>query len=108
MAIQAPEATIEGETLKVFQSSAFAERGFCGACGSVIFHRPQDGPECAVSAGLFDPEGLKLGFEICVDKKPDFYAMEPAPKRQSTARLALAWGPKLVWRRLMSKFAKPT
>lgn len=100
MAIQAPEAEISGEMLKVYQSSAFAERGFCETCGSVIFHRPQDGPERAISAGLFDPQGLVLAFEICTDKQPDFYDFKPAPKRQTTASVAMQWGPKLIARRL--------
>ncbi len=60
MAIHSPEATVEGETLEVFRSSAFAERGFCARCGSAIFHRPQDGPELAVSAGLFKPDDFWL------------------------------------------------
>lgn len=108
MAIQAPEARIEGDTLQVFQSSAFAERGFCAKCGSVIFHRPQDGPECAVSAGLFDPRELELGFEICIDKKPEFYGFTPAPRRLSTVRLGLEWAPKLIGRRLKRLLTKAT
>ncbi len=39
--------TISGETLAVFGSSDFAERGFCTRCGTHIFHRPKDGPKLA-------------------------------------------------------------
>lgn len=100
MAIQAPEARIEGASLRVFRSSAFAERGFCSHCGSVIFHRPQDGPERAISAGLFEADGLTLGFEICIERKPDFYDFSPAPVQRTSRSLAMEWGPRLILRRL--------
>lgn len=57
MALQAPDARIEGETLCVYAATAFAERGFCSVCGAHIFHRPKDGPELAVSAGYLMPTG---------------------------------------------------
>ena len=103
MALQVPDAEISGDTLKVFKSSGFAERGFCEACGSNIFHRPQLGPELAVSAGLFGEEGLELASEIFSDRKPDFYDMTPAPIRKSSTRMALEWLPKLAWRVIARK-----
>ena len=61
MSFQVPEAEITGKPLAVYRSSAFAERGFCARCGSHIFHRPQDGPELAISAGQY---GTRVASEI--------------------------------------------
>lgn len=67
MALQAPGSLIVGDALVVYRSSNFAERGFCGRCGSHVFHRPQDGPELAVSAGLFRNRRLQVKREIFFD-----------------------------------------
>lgn len=100
MAIQAPEAEIAGDTLQTFQASSFAERGFCGRCGSSIFHRPTLGPEIAVSAGLFEAKGLTLTHEIFHDGKPAFYRFQGDTRKRSALSMALEWGPRLLWRRL--------
>ncbi|MBX7535824.1 GFA family protein [Qipengyuania sp. GH1] len=101
MAVQAPDATVEGDTLEVFRSSPFAERGFCARCGSAIFHRPQDGPELAVSAGLFKPDDFSLSFQICTDRKPAFYTISEKTAVMTSRQLALRWAPKLLARRLL-------
>jgi hypothetical protein len=107
MSIQAPSDTqIDGANLKVFRSSWAAERGFCGRCGSHIFHRPQDGPELAVSVGLFDEEHFHIGREICHDAKPPYYRFEADGERSSSAVLAVEWLPRLVWRRLLRTFRR--
>lgn len=103
MAIQAPEATICGDTIKIYRSSAYAERGYCGSCGSHIYHRPRQGPELAVAAGLFDDHGLALTHEIFHDHKPAFYRFaEPTAKRGSLS-MALEWLPRILWRRLTGR-----
>ncbi len=101
MALRAPlDTRIEGATLSVYKSSGFAERGFCMRCGSHIFHRPQDGPELAVSAGLFASDDLRLDREIFHDRKPEFYAFQGATRKRSSTVMALAWAPRMIWRRL--------
>ena len=101
MAIQAPGSLVSGDTLVVHRSSSFAERGFCGRCGTHIFHRPQDGPELAISAGLFDGVSLRVKREIFHDAKPPFYHFEADSERRSTASMALEWLPRIARRRLM-------
>ena len=107
MSLQAPpETQIDGSALTVFRSSWAAERGFCGKCGSHIFHRPQDGPELAVSVGLFDGSEFQIAREICHDTKPPFYRFDANSERSSSAALALRWLPRLVWRRLSRPFRR--
>ena len=100
MAIQAPDAIVEGETLRIYRSSRYAERGFCDVCGACIFHRPQDGPELAISAGLFDPEGLTLTHELFPERKAAFYRFGGDIARIGGLRMAAAWLPRILWRRL--------
>ena len=99
MSLQVPGASVDGETLTVFRSSAFAERGFCHVCGTHIFHRPQDGPELAISAGLFPDNGMHIAREIFSDAKPPFYRFVADSEERTTASMAIEWLPKLIWRR---------
>ena len=101
MGLQAPAtAKIEGETLAVYHSSMFAERGFCSVCGSNIFYRMQDGPELEVSAGLFDGAGMHLSREIFHDSKPPFYAFVGDTNKRTGASMKLEYAPRLIARKV--------
>ncbi len=62
------------EKLKVYRSSDWAERAFCGECGSHIYYKLLPTQEYFVPAGLF-PDGMKFEFteQIFIDKKPNYY-----------------------------------
>ena len=106
MSLQVPGAVIAGDSLTIFRSSAFAERGFCRVCGTHIFHRPQDGPELAVSSGLFPSDHLHIAREIFSDAKPPFYRFVAESEKRSTISMGMEWLPKLIWRRAKRVFAK--
>ena len=107
MALQVPGGLVSGDTLVVHRSSSFAERGFCGRCGTHIFHRPQDGPELAISAGLFDSASLQIKREIFYDAKPPFYHFEAGSEKRSAANVSREWLPRLLHRRLRRWLGKP-
>lgn len=67
---------IKDDGLTWFASSEWAKRGFCRNCGSNLFYRLNENEGFwAISAGALDiPEGLKIGKEIFIDAKPDYYA----------------------------------
>jgi len=98
MSLQVPGSAIVGDTLVIFKSSGFAERGFCGRCGSHIFHRLQDGPELAVSAGLFDQRGFRIAREIFHDRKPAFYRFDAESEKRTAAGMAREWLPRIAAR----------
>ncbi|MCC2978474.1 GFA family protein [Sphingomonas sp. PL-96] len=100
MALQVPGAVISGDDLAVHRSSVFAERGFCRRCGTHIFHRPQEGPELAISAGLFPTSGLHIAREIFFDAKPPFYRFVAESEKRSGASMAREWFPRLLYRRM--------
>jgi hypothetical protein len=81
------DVEIEGEEHVVrYRSSQWAERGFCGTCGSNLFYRflPTDG--YAFTAGLFPDDALQpLAEEIFIDEKPAYYAFDAASEKLTGA-----------------------
>ncbi len=69
------DVSIQGEeNVSVFQSSAWAERGFCKTCGSNLFYRLKQDNKYFLPAGLLESaEGLILDHQIFIDEKPDYY-----------------------------------
>jgi len=78
MALDAGEtARFEGEeSIAVFKSSAWAERGFCRTCGTHLFYRVQQSGQTLLPPGLVDDHDARLTFDhqVFIDKKPDLYS----------------------------------
>ncbi len=70
------EIKFEGEkNISVFDSSAWAERGFCSNCGSHLFYRIKSSGQHMVPVGLFeDDAGLAFEGQVFIDEKPAYYA----------------------------------
>ena len=81
------EVTFEGsEHLVRFASSAWAERGFCRTCGANLFYFLRPTATHMMSVGAFDdPTPFRLVREICVDRKPEGYALAGDHPRWSEA-----------------------
>lgn len=62
------------ENIGIYQSSAWAERGFCKQCGTHLFYRISDGGPYFIPAGLFDEAVLSLDHQVFIDEKPDYYS----------------------------------
>lgn len=76
--------TVTGDT-KSFQSSDWAERGFCPTCGSTLWYATLHDGARNLSAGLFENAGgAPLKIEFFVDKCPQGYALKGAHKRLNT------------------------
>lgn len=72
------------EHLKVYESSAWAERGFCQECGTNLFYRLKESGEHIMSMGCFDDaEQFSLVGEIYVDEKPNGYDFAGDHPRQT-------------------------
>ena len=76
------EVAITGEEqVRVFDSSDWAERGFCSACGTHLFYRLKQTGQHIVSAGLFDdPPELDFDHQVFIDEKPGYYAFSNETK----------------------------
>lgn len=57
-----------------YDSSEWAQRGFCARCGTHLFFRLNDGSYHGVCAAALDSqEGFSIGMHIFIDKKPPYY-----------------------------------
>lgn len=64
---------IQGEP-RWFEASPEARRGFCPACGSVLFWQGRGEDAVSVATGALEtPTGLRLGGHIFVADKGDYY-----------------------------------
>jgi len=67
-------AMLSDETLRWFQSSEMAQRGFCAQCGSNLFWKQKDSPDIYITAGSLDkPTGVRIAEHIFVASKSDYY-----------------------------------
>jgi hypothetical protein len=63
------------EHITVFNSSEWAERGFCRHCGTHLFYRLKETQDHMVPVGLFDnDEGLTFTRQVFVNEKPSYYS----------------------------------
>ncbi|PCI74314.1 MAG: aldehyde-activating protein [SAR86 cluster bacterium] len=73
------------ENIAVFNSSDWAERGFCKVCGSHLFMKPKNSNEYGVSVGLFEnDEDIKFDRQVFYDKKPSYYSFSNETKNISS------------------------
>lgn len=69
------DVSLEGEeSITVFSSSEWAERGFCSKCGSHLFYRLKESKQYMMSVGIFeDDETFVFDHQVFIDEKPAFY-----------------------------------
>lgn len=69
------KVTFEGEeNIAVYNSSDWAERGFCKTCGTHLFYRFKENYHHGVPIGLFeDDDSLVFAHQVFIDEKPSFY-----------------------------------
>jgi hypothetical protein len=62
------------DTLRWYESSERARRGFCSTCGCSLFWDPLTGDKTAVAMGALDsPTGTHLEMHIFVSERGDYY-----------------------------------
>lgn len=66
---------VDQQYLSVFNSSEWAERGFCSVCGTFIFWRTKDHSFANINVFTLEelPDDLDFNLEIYVDHQPAFY-----------------------------------
>ena len=76
MGVGAKKVTFtQSDTLGVFASSDWAERGFCKACGTPLYYFLKPKKSYTMNVGTFDdPTPFRLVREIFIDKKPPGFA----------------------------------
>jgi len=82
-----------GEHVVRYRSSEWAERGFCGRCGSNLFFHYLPNGNHGFLAGLFpDDTLLPLSEEIFIDQKPGYYAFAGDAGKLTRAEVLAKFG----------------
>ena len=77
-----------------YDSSPWAERGFCQQCGSHLFYRIKSTGQHMIPAGLFDDApAFNFSHQVFIDQKPEFYAFENATSNMTEAEIFAKYAP---------------
>ncbi len=81
--------SFEGEdNIQVYQSSQWAERGFCKKCGSNLFYRLKENNHYYIPVGIFDnDEGFVFDLEVFIEEKPNYYSFANETKKMTGEEL---------------------
>lgn len=80
---------VDQQYLSVFNSSEWAERGFCSVCGTFIFWRTKDHSFANINVFTLEelPDDLDFNLEIYVDHQPAFYLFNNQTQKMSEAEV---------------------
>ena len=87
--------SLEGEeNISVFNSSEWAERGFCKKCGTHLFYRLKESNQCIMPVGLFDDDpGFVFEHQIFIDEKPAWYCFANETQDMTGAEVFAKYAP---------------
>ena len=94
MAISCGEhVTFSGEkNIAVYQSSDWAERGFCKTCGSHLFYRFKGNQHMMLAGSFDDASDFTLNMQYFIDSKPSFYDFKNDTKNLTGKEIAEIMG----------------
>lgn len=80
---------VDQQYLSVFNSSEWAERGFCRVCGTFIFWRTKDHSFANINVFTLEelPDDLDFNLEIYVDHQPAFYLFNNQTQKMTEAEV---------------------
>ena len=89
------DVAFEGEeNISVYNSSEWAERGFCNKCGSHLFYRLKESKQYVIPVGLFDDDELFVfDHQVFIDEKPTFYSFANATIDMTGAEVFARYAP---------------
>ena len=77
-----------------YKSSEWAERGFCGTCGSTLWYKVSEMAQINFSAGLFEnAANATLRLEFYEDNTPQGYDLAGDHKKMTTAQTLALFAP---------------
>ncbi len=89
------EVSVDGEEhVSTYDSSVWAERGFCRSCGTHLFYRIKETGQHMIPVGLFDSdENLVFETQVFIDEKPSFYRFANDTHDMTGAEIFAKYGP---------------
>lgn len=88
------DVAIEGEdSITRYDSSAWAERGFCSKCGTHLFYRLKGTGQVLLTPGLLaDEGGFTFDHEVFVDENPGYYGFSNQTHQMTGAEVFAKFG----------------
>lgn len=88
------EVEFEGaQHITVYESSEWAERGFCQHCGTHLFYRLKQNQQYILPVGLFDTDAkFEFTKQIFIEQKPDYYEYANQTKMMTGEQVFAAFG----------------
>lgn len=89
------DVSFEGEeNISVFDSSDWAERGFCSKCGSHLFYRLKESNQYIMPVGLFEDDNrFVFDHQVFIEEKPSFYRFANETKDMTGAEVFAKYAP---------------
>ncbi len=89
------EVEFRGEDhVAVYNSSDWAERGFCRQCGTHLFYRLKDSRQHMIPVGLLDDDADRnFTMQVFIDEKPPYYRFENQTEELTGAELFARYAP---------------
>lgn len=89
------DSSFEGEdNIGIYESSNWAERGFCKICGSHLFYRVKETDQCFMPVGIFENgENFVLDLQVFIDEKPGYYCFSNETRNMTGEELFAAYTP---------------
>jgi hypothetical protein len=82
------------ENTGIYESSEWAERGFCKQCGSHLFYKFKQNGQYYIPVGLFAPvDGLVFDHQVFIDEKPEYYSFANETRKLTGAELFAQFAP---------------
>ena len=82
------------EHVTAYDSSDWAQRGFCNRCGTHLFYRLKENNQYVVPVGLFDDQpDISFGSQIFIDEKPGYYTFANQTTFMTGAEVFAKYGP---------------
>ncbi|WP_224088254.1 GFA family protein [Nostoc sp. MS1] len=89
------DVSFEGrENITIFNSSEWAERGFCNQCGTHLFYRLKANNQYYIPVGLFEQQqDFVFTHQVFIDEKPTYYCFANDTENMTGAELFAQFAP---------------
>ena len=79
------QVTFSGaENIGIYDSSEWAERGFCKQCGTHLFYRLKHNQQHNLPVGLFgNPQNFTFKHQVFIEEKPEYYCFSNKTKKMT-------------------------